>query len=127
MARQTRIPSGLNEEQDFLATSFVSLSLRQLLSLTFGVLSWFIVGSIIGNITFGRIFGLVLMLPLLIGGLVLAFGRRDGRNFEEWLSDRLVFALESRRYGLVGKERPAEALAEDIEWAFAFEESDDDE
>lgn len=100
MARTpTRLPSGLNEEDPFLIISDFSLSLRKMLTLTFGALIWWLAASALGLVLGGLLSWLLTAWLMVLAG-VLTFVSRGGRPLEEWLVDKILFQIQPTRYTL---------------------------
>lgn len=126
----TRIPAELNDEDAFFSVGEIKFSLRQVLTLLLAAGGWYLIGgSLFGVLIHSRLLGLLLFSPLLVAGALLAFARKNGVTYEEWLSSLLLFRLESRRYSIVGQRRGREqedvdeAPPAEVDWE--FDEEDD--
>lgn len=121
MARTpTRIPSALNEEDPFFLSSVFRLSLRQVITLLAGFGLWWLLGTQVGSIVGSQLLGLLIFGWMPILALALTFIKRRGRPLEQWVADRVAFAITTRHYALVerrdGREQAEDAYWEDEPW-----------
>ena len=120
---KTRIPANLNEEDPFLSLAELKLSLRQLLTIILSGMVWMLVTQ--GTtwiLPVNSIFAGLIWSWILIGGLFLAIWKKDGRPYEEHLSNKIVFFISDRHF--IQKDPKAkDGSIEDADW----EEVDDDD
>lgn len=100
MSQMTRIPSGLNEEDPFFVTSFVRLSLRQLLTIGGGLVIAYVIGKMTGGLLGVSWLGWLVGVPIFAVSFLFAFRKKEGRHLEQWIADRIVFMLDAREYHL---------------------------
>jgi hypothetical protein len=123
MREPTRIPASLNEEDLFLSLGPIKLSMREMLAFAIGLSTWYMVGKIIGVQIFGaQLFGLILLSPVLYVTWVIGKKKKEGKPFEQWLADKIVFSFESRQYTLLDKRDYTEAV-DDVKFTIEDEES----
>ncbi len=122
MREPTRIPASLNEEVIFLALGPIKLPMREMLAFAGGLSLWYMIGKIVGIQLFGgQLFGLLLFSPILYATWVIGKKKKDGKPFEQWLADKVVFAFESRQYTLLDKRDYTDAI-DDVR--FTIEDDD---
>lgn len=102
MSQMTRIPSGLNEEDPFFVTSFIRLSLRQLLTIGGGLVIAYVIGKMVGGLLGVVWLGWLVGIPIFAVSILFAFRKKEGRHLELWIADRIVFMLDAREYHLGG-------------------------
>jgi len=114
--RKTRIPTSLDEEDPFLSLSMLKLSLRQMLTILLSGMVWIILVKLTTFIVpISNIFGALIWSWVLIGGLFLAFWKKDGRPYEEYLSHKIVFMISSKTF--IQKDPNAKyGSVEDADW-----------
>lgn len=133
-----RIPSSLNDEPPIVQVAEIQVSMRQLLTVGISLATWFMFSRILSDVIgLGLGWALMLFGWVLVGGLFLAFVKRDtqknrfsffGAGFpvEEWLADKLSYQMGEKDFTLIepGKVNEAYRDAEEAELA-ALDDDDD--
>jgi hypothetical protein len=95
---EARILNCPDEEDPFLSLSVLRLSLRQLLVIVLSGVVWVfclkttVTIAPISNILSGLIWSWIVLF-----GVVLAFRQKDGRPYEEYLAQRVIFIISKWR------------------------------
>lgn len=100
-AGPTKMPIYVEEETPFISVSEFKASLRQMLTVIFGGLLWYLAAKAtvaLPLLPFTMTFALIIWGWLPIGAILLAFGRRKGMPMEKYLADRISHALSARVY-----------------------------
>lgn len=99
MAEKTRIPAELDTEDPFLSVAELKLSLRQGLTILMTLFLWFMIMQLtVFLLPVSTIFAGVIWSWIVISGLFLALVKKDGRPYEEHLSNRIVYLLSSKTF-----------------------------
>jgi len=99
MPGKTRIPAELDTEDPFLSWAEIKLSLRQGLTIILSGAAWMaLIQLTIFIIPLSSTFAGVIWSWVLLGGLFLALWKKDGRPYEEYLSNRVVYLLSTKTF-----------------------------
>lgn len=113
---RTKLPINSHREDLIMDWEFVKLSPRQALLLMFSLAIWALMASLTTSVLpVGFIFGGILWSWIIIGSFYLAFRRKDGRPYEEYLTDKILFMIRDRRY-VLKDERAKYGNVEDADW-----------
>ena len=116
-SQRTRLPASLDEEDPFLSIAEIKLSLRQMLTLMISMMVWVFVSKItIMFIPIGFV-AYILWFWIIITGVFFALYKKDGRPYEEYLSQKMVF-LVSERYFILKDSRASKDKrgVDEIDW-----------
>jgi len=112
---RTKLPTEVEDEDPFLAIAEIKLSLRQCLTLAMSTAAWFILSQLTGSVLpISSAFSMILWSWLLIGGVFLTFAKKDGRPYEEYLTQVIQFRLSDRHYILKSPDNAGNI--EDADW-----------
>lgn len=113
---RTKLPIASHREDLIMDWEFVKLSPRQAILLMFSLAMWAMLASLTTAILpVGFVFGALLWSWLLLGSFFLAFKQKDGRPYEEYLTDKILFLIRDRRY-VLKDERAKYGTVEDADW-----------
>jgi len=116
---ETRTPVTVvsDKEATFIPLWEWSLSLRQVITVLFGLLfSFLLIRMISILIPVPTIFALILTSPIIIFALILAFIPKNGEPMEVWLTTKIEFWLSDRSYVLMEEGDQADLDFEDADW-----------
>jgi hypothetical protein len=122
-APRTKLPTFVEQEDPFLKWEFLTLSMRQMLTILGGLVAWgfakALTSTVLGviSIDVSGLFTGLIWSWLIVAALYLALRTVDGRPYEEYLTLKLLFLTEPRHYVL--KHERALPTVEDMEPEFA--------
>lgn len=90
--QRTRLPIFIEQENPFLSVWELKVSLRQSLMVMFTFMAWFLLKTLLcAFLPIAPLFGFLLFIWLPLGGLFLAFKKKNGRPYEEHIANWLIF------------------------------------
>ena len=128
LSQRTRLPTEVDDEDPMLMIGEMKFSFRQMLTIAFAVAAWFLVMQLtLMILPISGIFAGILWSWILLVGLFLALKKKDGRPYEEYLSDKIQFLIGEKEYVLkdpraddvdVGWDQPlTESEANQLYWS----------
>lgn len=114
---RTRIPMHVESEDPFLSVAELKVSLRQMLTLFMSLIPWWIAAKItVAFLPVGFMFAGILWSWVILGGVLLAFKKKDGVPYEQYLSERIVFAISTRHFIARDPSASKRDRIEDADW-----------
>lgn len=111
---RTGLPTEVDSEDPMLMLGELKFSLRQMLTLAFAAAIWFGFFQITAWILpISDTFAGLLWSWIIIGGVFLALKKKDGRPYEEYLSDKINFLISEREYIMKDKKAGETSVAWD--------------
>lgn len=118
MQQRTRLPANLDEEDPFLSLAEIKLSLRQMLTIMFSLMVWGGLCQMTITILPLSFFlaGLLWSWVILVG-VFFALFKKDGRPYEEYLSQKVVFLVSERYFILKDSRAHKDSRGiDDVDW-----------
>jgi hypothetical protein len=110
---RTKLPTEVDGEDPMLMIGEFRLSLRQMLTIAFAFAAWFAILNITITIfPISTVFSGLLWSWILLIGVFLALKKKDGRPYEEYLSEKLQFLISDREYIL----KDSRAGDSEVDW-----------
>lgn len=116
--QKTRLPANLDEEDPFLSIAEIKLSLRQMLTIMFSLMIWYAVGqATIMVLPISFFLASILWSWIIFAGLFFALFKKDGRPYEEYLSQKMVFLVSERYFILKDSRAHHDSRGiDDVDW-----------
>lgn len=122
----TPMPAYVAQEDPLFVWQGFHASLRQMTTVLVGGLSWWMLSSITGWILpISTLFCMVLWIWVLIGSILLAFGKKQGMPLERYLGYWLTYKLMPQSYVPRGTQLDDQLQAEDASFRFIDDEDED--
>jgi hypothetical protein len=128
----TRLPTYVDKPDPFLSIGEIKMSLKQMLTLVFGMITWFAACSVTA-----WIIGFAVAVPtplmwvmfswIIAGTFVLVWRRKDLNGngirigYEEYLTKKLMFSASPSHY-IVKDTKTSAGTIEDADWSSADDE-----
>jgi hypothetical protein len=110
---RTKLPTEVDGEDPMLMVGEFRLSLRQMLTIAIAFGAWFAILNMTTTIIpISTIFAGLLWSWVLLFGIFLALKKKDGRPYEEYLSEKIQFLISDREYIL----KDSRAGKSDVDW-----------
>lgn len=111
------MPAELDTEDPFLSWAEIKLSLRQGLTILLSGGAWLALLRItVWILPVSEIFAGLIWSWVFMGGLFLALWPKDGRPYEEYLSDRIVFLISPKTFIQRDPKVNKRGSVEDADW-----------
>lgn len=110
---RTKLPTEVDGEDPMLMLGEFKFSLRQMLTVAFAIGAWFLIFKVTTSIiSINDIFSALLWSWIVLFGLFLALKKKDGRPYEEYLSEKIQFLISEREFIL----KDSRAGKTDVDW-----------
>jgi hypothetical protein len=113
---KTRLPADIDEEDPFLVLAELKLSLRQMLMIMFSLVGWFLLMTLTADVLpIPKLLAGVMWSWVLIGGIVFALLKKNGRPLEFHFTDWVVFQISDHHWAAI-EDRKLHGSIEEADW-----------
>jgi hypothetical protein len=97
--QRTKMPTYVESEPPFIVWQELKISLRQVLTLFFGLVIWYIFAKVtVGILPFSTVFGFLIWGWVPLGAGLLAFGKKKGMPLEQYIADSIMHRVSPQLY-----------------------------